>query len=168
MACGNGVVSFTRMLAPRSKSALTSSGTLASRCMRFKKAPSAYGSAFGVVRPLAAFTRIRPPTLVSRIRRTNFRYSREPELEDVLEKGMKTNCATSSRRVMVRIQRRTVEEVLSGAVFFAGTGGRRTAPAAPIATRQATIAKWNRPATLSVCQIFADTAPGRAPALPGG
>ena len=76
------------------------SGTLARRCMRLRNAATAYGSAFWITRPLDQFTRISPPTLVSRISRTNLRYSRERELGAAPWKAMKTNCATSSRRVM--------------------------------------------------------------------
>src|SRR5258708_31278589 len=45
MLCGHAVVLLTRMEAPRSKSAETRSGTLARRCMRFRNAAMAYGSA---------------------------------------------------------------------------------------------------------------------------
>ena len=80
MACGNTVVPSTRMETPRSKSPLTISGVFARRCMRFRNAATAYGSAFWITRPLDQFTRTNPPTFVSRICPTNLRYSREREL----------------------------------------------------------------------------------------
>ena len=72
IACGKSVVPETRMEAPRSKSDQTIRGVLAIRCMRFRNAASAYGSAFCTPRGPLALVRISPPTLVSRISRTNF------------------------------------------------------------------------------------------------
>src|SRR5215471_10337887 len=65
-----------------------------------------------MTRPFDQLTRLRPPTLTSRIMRTNVRYSRERELGVAPWKAMKTSCAASSCRVIFRIQRRTVGEAL--------------------------------------------------------
>ena len=153
MACGNSVVPSTRMEAPLSKSPATMSGTLASRCMRFRNAASAYGSAFRTTRPFDQFTRIRPPTLSSRMSRTNLRYSRERELGDSPWKGMKTSCATSSRSVILLIQRRTVEEALGGAGGLAAAGrlrGGAAAAKASAAIRTATRRRGKGRTTASV------------------
>ena len=45
MLYGHGVVSFTRIDAPRSKSPPTSNGTFARRCILLKKTAIAYGFA---------------------------------------------------------------------------------------------------------------------------
>src|ERR1019366_1933036 len=108
--------------APRSKSPPPSSGTPAIRCMRFRNAASAYGSAFRTTLPFDALVRIRPPTLLSWIRRAKFRYSRDREFGGAPWNGMKINCATSSRRVMPLIQRRTVDGALGAADGFGGVG----------------------------------------------
>src|SRR5437016_3553435 len=80
---------------------------------------------------------------------------------------MNTSWATSSRKVIVRIQRRTAAEVLRGAALLSAGGRRRTAPAAAAARRQAAIKNWKRRATPSVCQI--PTSCGRGfRSLPGG
>ena len=98
--------------------------------MRFRNAASAYGSAFRTTRPFDQFTRIRPPTRTSLMSRTNLRYSRERELGDSPWKGMKTNCATWSRNVMLPIQRRTVDEVFRAVGGLAPSGRLRGGGAA--------------------------------------
>src|SRR5215831_8380323 len=81
-----------------------------------------------MVRPLATLLRTRPPIFVSWTRRTNLRYSAERVLGDWPWNAMKISCATSSRGVIGRIQRRTVAEALGsggagealGATFLRG------------------------------------------------
>src|ERR1019366_3641896 len=98
--------------------------------MRFRNAASAYGSAFRTTRPLDALVRMRPPTLVSRISRVKLRYSRDREFGGAPWNGMKINCPTSSRNVMLRIQRRTVGDALAAGDGFGGFRLRRAAGAA--------------------------------------
>src|SRR5579871_3625817 len=152
------------MLAPRSKSALTSRGVFARRCMRFRNAANAYGSALGVVRPLDQLTSTRPPTLVSRMSRRNLRYSRERVLGEVPENGMKISWATSSRSVIVFIHRRTADEVFAGGSAFAGLALRRTEPvpaaaATPTASSQIKTPGSVLTRTYLVCQISASARP---------
>src|ERR1700741_844576 len=72
---------------------------------------------------------------------------------------MNTNCATSSRKVMVRIQRRTTGETLSGGLLAGG--GRRTAlQAAAIATKLPAKKRSSGRTTSSGCQIFVGHAAG--------
>ena len=73
IAWGKRGGAFETLEAPRSKSPPTMRGIVAIRCKRFKNAATLYGSAFWMTRPLEALLRIRPPTLVSRIRRMNLR-----------------------------------------------------------------------------------------------
>src|SRR5271157_4201164 len=123
--------------------------------MRFRNAASAYGSAFRTTRPFDTLIRISPPTLVSRISRAKFRYSRDREFGGAPWNGMKINCATSSRNVIPLIQRRTVDDALAAADGFGELGLRRDAGAA--ADRHAAVTAKTRKGrgTLSVCQISA-------------
>src|SRR5271157_3808994 len=94
------------------------------------------------------------------MRRTNLRYSRERVLGDSPWKAMKTNCATSSRRVMVFIQRRTAGDAL---VKFAagGLGGGRRVAAGAASTTIRSPAKKREEVTATIYSV-PDSAAGRA------
>src|ERR1700691_2511654 len=80
---------------------------------------------------------------------------------------MKTNCATSSRRVMFFIQRRTAAEVLRGAAGFAGVVASTTQAASRNAPYFSLAERMD---TLTVCQIHLAARFGEAalPYRPGG
>ena len=113
------MVDSRRIDAPRSKSPATSSGSRDSRCIRLMKLAASRGSAFCTVRPLATFTRIRPPTCSSVTSRTNLRYSREPVFSGRPLKPATTSCPTRWRTVSPCNQR--VAIAFSAASFLAGT-----------------------------------------------
>src|SRR5450432_1938946 len=72
---------------------------------------------------------MKPPTLLSRTCLRKARYSRVRELGAAPWNGMKMSCATSSRRVMVFIQRRTVADALiAEAAAFGVEDGLAAAP----------------------------------------
>jgi len=73
------VVPATRIEAPRSKSPPTSSGTLAMRCTRFRKAASAYGSACWIVRP--------PLAVLVRNQAAHFHVADQPQESQILARA---------------------------------------------------------------------------------
>src|SRR5690242_570363 len=89
--------------------------------------------------------------------RMNLRYSRDRVFGDSPWKGMKTSCATSSRRVMPRIHLFTAAEAFTGGGAAAVLGRDpflRTAGSADSPRQTSTIrVRKQRRATISVSQI---------------
>src|SRR5215831_19978983 len=106
-----------------------------------------------IVRPFETLLRISPPMCVSCTSRTYLRYSDDCVWGDWPWKAMKINCATSSRAVMVRIQRRTVADALGRGADLGGAGFRTAGTTAQQPSSNAITARKNGDTTTPVCQI---------------